>query len=383
MGGRILPLELIHPPFDSPLTDLIIELDHLRRKRLGGTTHPAIFFQLKAIFHIIESLGSARIEGNRTTLAEFIETRLEAGAPVGENIREIANMEQALEFIDTMVRDQALDHRYFRELHQLVVAGLTPPPAGEGDAHPGAYRQHLVRIAGSGHTPPDPVHVQALMDELCTFIRREDPPKYDLLKAAIAHHRFAWIHPFGNGNGRTVRLFTYAMLVRQDFRLDRIVNPTAVFCSDRDRYYTHLAMADTGTEEGMLGWCRYVLEGLKHEIEKIDRLLEHAYLQKEILIPALEYALEREQITETEARVLKKACEMQELQAGDLKEIYKGKQPAEISRQIRLLKEKRMLKPVKEGARKYVLRFDNNYLLRGIFKMLGEKGFLPIRGEVE
>jgi hypothetical protein len=25
------------------------------------------------------------------------------------------------------------------------------------------------------------------------------------------------------------------------------------------------------------------------------------------------------------------------------------------------------------------LRFDNNYLLRGIIKMLDEKGFLPIR----
>jgi hypothetical protein len=34
--------------------------------------------------------------------------------------------------------------------------------------------------------------------------------------------------------------------------------------------------------------------------------------------------------------------------------------------------------PEKEGARKYVIRFDNNYLLRGIIKALGEKGFLPV-----
>jgi hypothetical protein len=54
---------------------------------------------------------------------------------------------------------------------------------------------------------------------------------------------------------------------------------------------------------------------------------------------------------------------------------------AEVSRQIRKLIDKKMLVPEKEGARKYVIRFDNNYLLRGIIKSLGEKGFLPIQDE--
>ncbi len=69
-------LKLVEPIFNSPLTDLIIELDYLRKKPLGGTTHPVIFFQLKDIFHTLESIGSARIEGNRTTLAEYIETKI-------------------------------------------------------------------------------------------------------------------------------------------------------------------------------------------------------------------------------------------------------------------------------------------------------------------
>jgi len=33
-------LKLVEPTFDSALTDLIIELDHLRKKQLGGSTHP-------------------------------------------------------------------------------------------------------------------------------------------------------------------------------------------------------------------------------------------------------------------------------------------------------------------------------------------------------
>ena len=86
-------LKLIDPPFDSKLTDLIIELDYLRKKPLRGTTHPSIFFQLKNIFHTLESLGSARIEGNRTTIAEFIETKIDNKKAKDEKIIEIENGE--------------------------------------------------------------------------------------------------------------------------------------------------------------------------------------------------------------------------------------------------------------------------------------------------
>lgn len=44
-------LSLVEPAFDSPLTDLVIDLNHLRKKRLDGTTPSQIFFNLKSIFH--------------------------------------------------------------------------------------------------------------------------------------------------------------------------------------------------------------------------------------------------------------------------------------------------------------------------------------------
>ncbi|WP_020482520.1 hypothetical protein [Methylomonas sp. MK1] len=63
-------LTLLNPAFDSPLVDVLTELEYLRRLQLGGTTPPQVFFQLKTIFHMLESLGSARIEGNHTTLTD-------------------------------------------------------------------------------------------------------------------------------------------------------------------------------------------------------------------------------------------------------------------------------------------------------------------------
>lgn len=377
-------LKLIEPSFGSALTDLIIELDYLRKKPLGGSTHPKVFFQLKHIFHTLESIGSARIEGNNTTVAEYIETKLAKTKNVPPSIKEIQNIEKAMAFIEENVKDYPINRAFLSEMHKMIVDGLLPPPNGEGDETPGEYRKTNLKINKSSHKPPEWLKIEDYMAELLDFVNREDSSKYDLLKTAIAHHRFVWIHPYGNGNGRTVRLFTYAMLVKTGFNVNvgRIINPTAVFCSNRNDYYTNLSEADKGTDEGLIKWIEYVLTGLKEEIEKIDKLLDYDFLKKEILIPTISYSLERKYITEVEGKILKKAVDIQVIQAADVKEFFAGKADSEVSRQIRKLIDKKMLSPEKEGARKYVLRFDNSYLLRSVMKSLGEKGFLSIRDEV-
>jgi len=373
-------LRLVNPPFDSKITDLIINLDILRKRQLGGTTHPQLFFQMKSIFHILESIGSARIEGNHTTLAEYIESRIDGANHSDEKIREIQNMNHALNFVEEVIDSTAINRAFISELHKKVVESLR----NEGSTKPGSYRQVNLRITGSHHVPPDYSIVNDLMDELFSFINSPCEAKYDLLKTAIAHHRFAWIHPFDNGNGRTVRLLTYAMLVKQGFNVHkgRIINPTAVFCMNRNAYYDALAEADGGDDSGILKWCEYMLGGLATEIEKIDKLLDYSFLANHILIPAIRISAERELITETELKILNIAVKKQVFQASDLGSIFPGKSPPEVSRQIRKLREKNMIKAESAGGRKYLIAFLNNYLMRGVFQTLDKKGFLPIKNEI-
>ena len=213
-------LKLIEPKFDSSLTDLVIELDYLRKKALGGSTHPRVFFQLKHIFHTLESIGSARIEGNNTTIAEYIETKLVETKDVPHGIKEIQNIEKAMAFIEEHVKDYPINRAFVSEMHKMIVDGLQPPPNGEGDHTPGEYRKINLKIQKSSHQPPEWLKVEEYMTELLDFVGQEASPKYDLIKAALAHHRFVWVHPYGNGNGRTVRLFTYAMLVKTGLNLN-------------------------------------------------------------------------------------------------------------------------------------------------------------------
>ncbi len=373
-------LKLVDPGFESPLTDLIIELDHLRRKSLGGTTHPHIFFQLKNIFHMLESIGSARIEGNHTTIAEYIEKRIDSGETEDENILEILNSEKAMAFIDENISDYPINRAFVSEVHKIIVKNLNK----EGSKNAGQYRKENLKIVGSNHLPPDYTQVSVYMDELFKFINNKDAKKYDLLKTAISHHRFAWIHPFDNGNGRTVRLLTYAMLIKQGFNVSfgRILNPTAVFCNDRNKYYKALSNADTGSESGILHWCEYVLAGLKVEIEKIDLLLNYNYLSANILLPAVSLAKKKENITEREEKVLQIAIKKQVFMSSDIERLFPGKVHSERSRILRRLREKKMIITEKDNSRKYLIRFDNNYLLRSIIEVLGKNNFLPPNEEV-
>lgn len=371
-------MKLFTPDFASDLTTYIVELDHLRRLQLSPTTHPLVFAQLKRLFHTLESVGSARIEGNTTTFAEYLERRHNDNAlsQPDESFKEIRNIESALAYIDRCGTERPIDAMFVRELHQLVVKDLYAGPGGEGDTHAGRYRDFNVRI----NCPPDHLQVAAHMDDLLNFVNHADPPQYDLVKIAQAHHRFVWIHPFGNGNGRTVRLFTYAMLIRAGFKVDiagRIVNPTAVFCSNREQYYESLSRADEDTDEGMGQWCSYVLSGLLEEIRKVDRLCDHDYLCRSILIPAIDDARRQGLIAEDVHRVLQLAAGKKTVMSGDLENIYPGMSKTGISRKIKALINGRLLVAERAHGRKYVLCLTRNALIPSIVKMLGTQGFLP------
>jgi Fic family protein len=375
-------LRLLNPAFDSPLVDVLNELEYLRRLNLTGSTPAETFFQLKRIFHMLESLGSARIEGNHTTLADYVEAAIDGPQVHTEQFMEIENIEKAMRYVEESVTTGAnLSEHLIRELHAMTVHDLQR----EGDKTPGAYRTGPIRIAQSNHQPPDAVHVGPYMQELVEFVNKPDPHKYDLIKIALAHHRFGWIHPFSNGNGRVVRLMTYAMLIKYGFNVadnERLLNPTAVFCNDRERYYEMLSHADAGTEANLEKWSIYVLEGVLIELRKVDRLADYAYLTSKILAPALAYSRQRQFVTPEEHAVLLETIKLGVVKAGDLSKAMPGMSDAQRTYQIRKLVERKMLMPVRPGARQYTIGFTNSFLIRGVIHSLSTEEFIsaPLAG---
>lgn len=371
-------IKTLEPNYNSKLTDIIIQLEHLRGRSVSSTTSRQVFIQLKNLFHIIEALSSARIEGNHTTLAGFVEKRA-AGEKADENIKEIMNLMKALDFIDENIANTAIDRAFILELHKTVVEGLSR----EGDENAGDFRQKNVSIANSKHTPPSHYDVADLMRELIDYINDVANSRDELLKIALAHHRFVWIHPFGNGNGRTVRLLTYAMLCKKGYiepNALRLFNPTAVFAGNRHEYYDMLERADKGDDEGLLEWSEYFLSGIKNETEKTLRLADSSFVNNKLLLPAISRLSNAGVLTKLETSIMERAVRKTTIKAADIADLWsKEVVPSAIANQIKKMRDSGYLIALKEGGREYSINFIDNKLTRLVLDQMEYEGLLPIR----
>lgn len=380
-----MKLYIPKPAVDTETIKLVIELERLRNRRVSGSTPPWLFFELKSLFHAIESIASARIEGNHTTVANFVEAVRDdedQSTKQTEQIREITNIEKGIDFIEKQGSDLTINRELILRLHQIVVDGLDP--SKEGDTRAGAYRNEPRSISKSNISLAAWSDIPDLMDNLFDFINQKVDPQFDLLKDAVAHHYFTWIHPFGNGNGRVVRLLTYAMLTKQGF-IDgdgmRLLSPAAVFGNDRNQYYAMLAEADKNTDPGILKWCEYMLRGVKNEVDNVNELLDASFTKGKIIVPALDYALEKQRINELEYKMLKIAIEKDIVQAADFKPLFADEiSHVNISKAIRKLRQQNFLRPLDgEKSRRYTIRLNRNALTLGVVMQLDTQGYLPIQ----
>ncbi|MCB9822171.1 Fic family protein [Candidatus Nomurabacteria bacterium] len=366
------------PQYNSKLTDIIIQLEHLRGHSVSGSTNRQIFVQLKNLFHIIEALSSARIEGNHTTLAGFVEKRA-AGQREDESMREILNLMQALDFIDEHIATTLIDHDFVLELHRIVVKNLLR----EGDDRSGSFRNKDVSIANATHTPPSHYDVADLMRELFEYINNETNSRDELLKIALSHHRFVWAHPFGNGNGRTVRLLTYAMLCKKGYiepNALRLFNPTAVFAGGRRKYYNMLERADKGDDEGLLAWCEYFLSGIKNEAEKTLKLADSNFVNNKLLLPAINRLNTSGVLTALESNILERTVRKNTIKAADIANLWdKAVGPSAVANQIKKMRDAGYLVAEKPGGREYSVSFIDNKLTRLVLDQMEIEKLLPIR----
>lgn len=380
------PLKSINPSFNSELVSELFNLEKIRYTHLGGTTPPWLFFDLREIMYILESVASARIEGNRTTVVNAaIDSLSNDEKPSDENLQELRNIRKAIDFIEeTFDGDdsQQITPSFIREVQKIVVTDLKH----DGSKWPGDWRSCSVHIKKSDHKPPNHIEISRLIQELCDYIADDNDNKMDIIKIALAHHRLAAIHPFDNGNGRTARLVTYAMLIKAKFinkTMRTILNPSAIFCMDRQEYYDKLAAADSGKEEALEDWCLYVAQGIASEMVRVSKLLDRDYAVPHIIEPALKSALDSQFISAEEHEILKIAMQKDLIQAQDVRHLFgpTASDAVQTSRVLANMRDKGLLMVHPKYKKKYVMRFANNYLLRDVLLAMDRNGLLVVKNE--
>ena len=181
--------------------------------------------------------NSNSIEGNTLSLRETHMVLQEGITIKGKSLREhfeAKNHERAINLLYKMVENSdCLSIDEVLSLHGLILNSIEEEFAGR-------LRNGGVRISGANFVPPNAFKVSGLMDELFEFIK-ENPLKLNSIElATIFHHRFVWIHPFFDGNGRTVRLAMNLLLMKAGYP------PAIILTNDRLKYYSALNDANKG-----------------------------------------------------------------------------------------------------------------------------------------
>lgn len=150
---------------------------------------------------------------------------------------------------------------------------------------PGALREPGVDVAvGRAYQPPPGRDVAALTKEFEDWLRRirlsrdseqnsSDDTKFvvAVLSAILAHLYIAWIHPFGDGNGRTARLIETQILAESG--VVPIVSTQLLsnhFNLTRDDYYRALNEARQRPDH----FIRYALQGFTDQLRDQIRQLQ-------------------------------------------------------------------------------------------------------------
>lgn len=377
----------IRPEFGSKLVDTLFDLELIRFRVIKGSTPPWIYYDLKEIIHLVESFASAKIEGNKTTLLEAAIDKIDQKSD-DEAMLEIRNVQRGILYIEKHFKEGGeIDVKFIRELHHLATDGLNQ----QNGNIPGAFRNGPVRISKTNLVPPEAIKVPELIEDLIKYINAENKSKETVIKIAIAHHRFTAIHPFFDGNGRTARLLTYAMLLKSGFIVGGnfgSLNPMSIFGADRNVYFNKLAAADSETDEGIEEWCLFVAEGINKEIQKMVELFDKDNIVPKFILPAIKGCLEDKLISAEEEMILKVAIEKDIIQRSDIAYIFgtTGSSQTKASRYLGRMVEKGLIMPLPNesgrNSHKYVIRFANNLFLPRILKLMDEAGYLPVKNSL-
>jgi Fic family protein len=223
------------------IEEMLPTLDRLAdKKALLDAQRPLPDFivqKIKEGLNVEWTYNSNSIEGNTLTLNET-KIVLEEGMTIGgKSLREhfeITNHHEAIEYLEGLVKPKyALTERDVLDIHELVMSKI-------GKDFAGRIRNVPVRITGANFIPPSVAKVPELLADLIDFVN-ENPLKLNtVLLASLFHHRFVWIHPFIDGNGRTVRLVMNLILMKKGYP------PAIILRTDRKKYYDALNQANNG-----------------------------------------------------------------------------------------------------------------------------------------
>jgi Fic family protein len=273
--------------------------------RLSGKLHPITLTSVVELVRVMNSYYSNRIEGHATHPLD-IERALRKDYSADPAKRAL-QLESAAHVTVQRELERQLDtgsveiceETFLKTVHRQFYQNMPPEfqvvetkHGGTDKVIPGEFRTGQVEV--NRHIAPD-------WQALPAFIRRFSEayridrldPLTRIIAIACSHHRLAWIHPYLDGNGRVIRLFSDAF-----FRVARVEGYglwtiSRGLARRREEYMQYLADADSPrrndldgrgslSEAALRRFCDFFLDCALDQVSFMSELFNFDAIQQRI-----------------------------------------------------------------------------------------------------
>ena len=214
-----------------------------------------------------EAVYSSVIEGAFTSREQAVDFIRQNKQPRNKSEQMVKNNYDALTYVLEHLEDEISEETI------LQIAQIVTRSAAEVQVN--GYRDGAVYVTGREgvvYTPPQADAVPEMMRLLVAFIQKSE--LHPLLKACIAHFYFVYIHPFGDGNGRTARALSYMMLLQSGYDFFRYFSISGIVAEERGKYYR--SMRNVEDSDGDMTYFIDAYSGmLARTVEQMEHHLKY------------------------------------------------------------------------------------------------------------
>jgi Fic family protein len=267
----------------------------MRAGQLQAKVRPQFRDELSEVTRLMHCYYSNLIEGQQTIVPE-IEAALRndfSAEPEKRDLQKLALAHLECQRWAAGYAGSPFAAEFLCELHNRFYSALPPSlcvattsTGAKAPLTPGVLREGDVRV-GAHLAPP-----HSLVPGFLRYFRQRYEALGPSLPARIvaiaaSHHRLAWIHPFRDGNGRVVRLFSDTLIRQLGIDAGGLWSLSRGLAFARSEYYERLARADQlrGTDEpdnghGYLSeqalqeFCEFVLQAMLDQVRFMEGLFE-------------------------------------------------------------------------------------------------------------
>jgi cell filamentation protein, protein adenylyltransferase len=273
------------------ILNILASIERLYGKLQSEKLIPSLSLLLSQENQILATHYSTSIEGNPLSPQDVTNVVLGDQIPTTKSEKEVKNYFEIITKLPDYAREKTpITVELTEKLHKVLMKGIEREDLGKvrnGPVFVGHKTELEIVVK---HNPPyhTDTEIKKALSDLYTWLR-DEKEMHPLIKAAIFHHQFAYIHPFFDGNGRLGRILTTYFLLQEHYEVSKYFVIDDYYDIDRHLYSDVLHSADTGDKTS---WIEYFLEGIASSLQgaigRIDELrrhhLDHLEGEKRVLV---------------------------------------------------------------------------------------------------